>query len=200
LLRLYEPTEGNIFINGVDIKNYDIDLLRKAISVIFQNFIKYPFNAKTNIGVGDSDKINDLNKIKKSAKMARINHVIDKLPYQYETILSKLYANGADLSMGEWQRIALARLFMKDSPIVILDEPTASVDIETEYRIFSQFTALLKNKLCVLISHRSFRKGISDEIIVLNKGEIVEQGSYDQLIDLNSKFKELHDMYSTSYV
>ncbi|MHC4757542.1 MAG: ABC transporter ATP-binding protein [Planctomycetota bacterium] len=195
LIRLYEPTEGKILLNGVDIREFEIETLRKSIGIIFQEFIRYAFSAKENIGCGSVDDIENMDRVICAAKQARADQLIARLPNKYHTILSKLFKSGQELSLGEWQRICLARQFMKDAPVFVFDEPTASLDIETEAHFLNEIADLSKNKICILISHRIFRKNVADRIMVLDKGEIVEIGTYDDLIAQNGRFQQLWKLY-----
>ena len=195
LTRLYDPTEGRILLNGVDIREFEIESLRKTIGIIFQEFIRYAFSAKANIGCGDMCDFNNMEKIIAAAKLANAESFIEQFPRQYDTILSRLFKDGQELSLGQWQRVSLARLFMKDAPVFILDEPTASLDVETEAHLLQEITELSRNKICILVSHRMFREGIADRVIVLDKGQIAEAGTYRSLITKNGEFARLWRLY-----
>ncbi len=195
LIRLYDPTEGRILINGIDIRDFEIESLRKSIGVIFQEFVRYAFSAKENIGFGDIHQIEDTGKIIAAARRAKADSFIERFPQQYDIILSRLFKNGQELSLGQWQRICLSRLFMKNPPVLVLDEPTASLDIETEAHLLQEIAGLSRDKICILVSHRMFREDIADQIVVLGKGQIVENGTYRELIHGNGEFARLWKIY-----
>lgn len=195
LARLYDPTEGRILLNGFDIRQFEIESLRRTIGIVFQEFIRYAFSAKENIGCGKIAELQDAEKIIDAAIRAKADSFIDQLPQQYDTILSKLFKNGQELSLGQWQRMCLARLFMKDAPVFVFDEPIANLDIETEAHVLRQVTRLSKNKICILVSHRLLRQGIADQIVVLDKGKVVESGTYEGLLAKNGEFTRLWKLY-----
>lgn len=199
LLKLYTPTEGDIFIDGVNLKNVSFDDMRKYVNAVFQDFVKYPFDIKTNIGIGDLSKIDDLNCIKRSAALANIKQYIESLPNQYNTQLLREWKESTDISLGQWQKIAVARAFMKESSILVLDEPTASMDALAELEIFQTFDKLKKNQLCIFVTHRLSNIGSSDQIIVLDKGEVIEQGVHKDLIKKDGKYKKLFDTQVSLY-
>ncbi|HUW82421.1 MAG TPA: ABC transporter ATP-binding protein [Phycisphaerae bacterium] len=196
LTRLYDPDEGRILLNGVDIREYEIQSLRAAIGIIFQEFIRYAFSAKENIACGSIGDAEDTERIVTAAKRARAHSLIENLPQAYDTILSMLFRHGQELSLGQWQRICLARLFMKDAPVMVLDEPTASLDIETEAHVLREVSEMKGDKICILVSHRMFRQDIADRIIVLSNGRIVEAGDYESLIAREGEFARLWKLYS----
>ena len=196
LLRLYEPTEGQILINGINILDYDLKSLRQNIGVIFQDFIRYAFSAKENIGIGSIDNYQNIQRIVTAAEKAKADDMIKKLPYGYDTVLSRQLDDGCDLSLGQWQRICLARLFMKDSSVMIFDEPTASLDIETEAHLLREVNNLAKERLCILVSHRMFRPGVAKRIVVMENGRIVEEGSHAFLCNSNGKYSRLCQLYN----
>lgn len=193
--RLYDPTEGYILLNGVDIREFDIKSLRERIGIIFQEFIRYALSAKENIGCGCVNELENEERIVNAARLGKADSFIQKLPLKYETLLSKEFKGGQELSLGQWQRVCIARLFMKNSSVLILDEPTASLDIETEAHLLREIAQLSKNKICIFVSHRMFRKGIAGQIVVLQKGQIIEAGSYEDLIVENGEFAKLCRLY-----
>ena len=195
LTRLYDPTEGRILLNGTDIREFKIESLRRTMGVIFQEFIRYAFSANENIGCGNIADLQNTERIIAAAKRAKADSFIEQLPRQYDAILSKLFKNGQELSLGQWQRICLARLFMKDAPVLILDEPTASLDIETEAHLLREIVQLSKDKICILVSHRMLKQGIADRIVVLSEGGILETGTYESLLVSNGEFARLWKLY-----
>ena len=195
LTRLYDATEGQILINGIDIKEYEIESLRKNIGIIFQEFIRYAFTVKENIGCGDIGNLENSEKYVEAAERSNADSFIKQLPYQYDTILTRLFKDGQELSLGQWQRICLARLFMKDAPVFIFDEPTANLDIETEAHLLKEISQLSRDKICILVSHRMFRQGISDRIVVLGNGEVLETGTYNELVAKDGEFMRLCKLF-----
>lgn len=191
LARLFDPSEGRILVNGTDIREFSVESLRKRIGIIFQEFVRYAFSVKENIGCGDIDEA----KIVAAAKNANAESFIEQLSKQYDTILSRLFKNGQELSLGQWQRICLARLFMKDAPVFILDEPTASLDIETEACLLGEIAQVAKKKICILVSHRMFKPNIAEKIIVLSDGRITEAGTYEKLLAKQGEFARLCKLY-----
>ncbi len=182
LCRLYDPKSGAINIDNINIKNFNVSELRNIIGVLFQDYAQYHFSVRENIWIGDIRAAFKSDKVKKAAQNADAEKIIKKLPKGFETILGKMFQEGEELSQGQWQKIALARAFMRDAKLIILDEPASSLDAESEYEIFNNFKKLLKGKSALLISHRFSTVKMADKIVVLNNGEIVEQGSHDALM------------------
>lgn len=199
LVRLYDPTEGRILLDGYDLKEYDIVDLRVQMGIIFQDFIRYQLSAAENIAVGDVNKISDEQLIMSSAKQSLAHPVIDKLPNKYQQILGHHFEGGHDLSGGEWQKVALARAYMRGSQIIILDEPTAALDARSEYEVFKRFSDITEKKTAVLISHRFSTVRMADRIIVLNKGEIMEMGSHEELLEKDGRYAELFELQASGY-
>lgn len=199
LSRLYDPTEGCILLDGYDLKEYDLADLRKNIGVIFQDFLRYQMIASQNIAVGDVAEQQNEPLIVASAEQSLANTVIDKLPGKYNQQLGRRFNNGVDLSGGEWQKIALARAYMKDAQLLILDEPTAALDARAEYEVFQRFADLTKGKTAVLISHRFSTVRMADRILVLNKGELEEIGSHQELLQKNGRYAELFLLQAKGY-
>ena len=170
LARLYDPSEGRILLDGIDLKEYDLEGLQKNIGVIFQDYIRLLLTAKINIAIGDIDEKENQALIEKSAYQSLANTVIEKLPSAYDQILGRHFKDGVDLSGGEWQKIALARAYMRNAQLLILDEPTSSLDARAEYEVFERFAELTKGKTAVLISHRFSTVRMADRIIVLENG------------------------------
>jgi len=199
LTRFYDPTEGTIHINGVNISSYDINLLRDNISVVFQDFSKFNLTLRENIAIGDLTKIDREAEIWKAIKNSNLNQVLDKLPNKLEQMLGKIFNGGTELSGGEWQKVALARAFLRDSPIVILDEPTASLDPRSEHEVFQSFIKLSKDKTVFLITHRLSSVKMADKIVVLKDGKIVEVGSHSELIKKQGYYFELYKLQAEKY-
>lgn len=196
---LYLPSKGHIYIDGIDINEYDRLSIYKDIAVVFQDFMHYPLEVYKNIGIGSIDDIENMDKIKEAAFKSGAVAFIEKLPQKYNTQLQKEWTNGVDLSLGQWQKLAIARAFMADRSILILDEPTASLDAATEYEIFKSFNKMIQGKTCILISHRFSTVKIADEILVIKDGEIIEKGSHKELMDENGLYSELYEMQSECY-
>jgi ATP-binding cassette subfamily B protein len=200
LCGLYAPTEGRILINNIPLNELDIDSYRKLISIVFQDFSYYHFTARENIGFGDLNNLNDLDKIKISAKKAGADSFIVDLPNGYEQQIGKQFEQGVSLSVGQFQKLALARAFMRDAPIMILDEPTASSDTEAEIKLFKQIEHLVENKTVILISHRFSTVRIAKRIFVIDKGKIIEDGSHEDLMKIkDGTYARLYKMQKESY-
>ncbi len=199
LARLYDPTEGKIFLDGIDLREYDLHELRHEIGVIFQDFVHYHMKASENIAVGRIEERENLQRIRQSAQRSLADGVINKLPNGYEQILGKRFATGVDLSFGEWQKVALARAYMRDAQLLILDEPTASLDARAEHEVFQRFADLTKGKSAILISHRFSTVRMADRIIVLNNGEILETGTHEELLKLKGRYAELFNLQAEGY-
>lgn len=199
LSMLYLPDKGNIYIDGIDINEYDRTSIYESISVVFQDFVRYPLEVYKNIGIGSVDNIEDMDKIKMAAFKSGAASFIDKLPQKYKTQLQKEWTSGVDLSLGQWQKLSIARAFMADRNILILDEPTASLDAATEYEIFKSFNKMTEGKTSILISHRFSTVKIADEIFVIKEGEIIEKGSHEELTKNNGLYAELYGMQSECY-
>ncbi|MBU0486940.1 MAG: ABC transporter ATP-binding protein/permease [Bacteroidetes bacterium] len=199
LCRLYEPNSGGIFIDGKDIREYSSSDLRHGISVIFQDFILYNTTAAENIWFGDVDKQMDEKKIMAAAHQAGIADVISGLPDGYHTMLGNLFGQSEELSIGEWQKLALSRAFYRNSDIIILDEPTSSMDPQAEYNVFKTFRELTKGKTCIIISHRFSTVKMADYIFVLDRGNITEHGTHTDLMEINGKYAYLYDLQAINY-
>jgi ATP-binding cassette subfamily B protein len=199
LTRLYDPTEGQILLDGVDLRDYDLRELRQHIGVIFQDFVRYHMAAAENVGFGQIEAIADRPRIVGAAQKSGADPLIASLPQGYDTILGRWWNNGRDLSGGEWQKIALARAFMRDCEVIVLDEPTAALDAENEFRVFQQFRELTSDKMAVLISHRFSTVRMADNIFVIEKGEITERGTHAALLALGGTYARLFTLQAESY-
>jgi ATP-binding cassette subfamily B protein len=199
LSRLYDTTEGSILIDGIDIRELDPLALRRRIGVIFQDFVRYHVPARENIGFGEIEKLNDTERIIQAAGKSGAHSIIENLPDGYETILGRWFHGGHELSLGQWQKIALARAFMREAEILVLDEPTASLDAETEYEIFRNFQELTDGKMAILISHRFSTVRMADRIVVIRDGRIAEIGSHAELLSREGTYAQLFSMQAEGY-
>ena len=199
LARLYEPTEGRILLDGIDLKEYDLGHLRKTVGIIFQDYVKFQMTASENIAIGGINKLDDRDRIEEAARKSLADTVIDVLPEKYEQILGKRFADGVELSGGQWQKIALARAYMRDAQLLILDEPTSSLDARAEHEVFLRFAELIKGKTAVLISHRFSTVRMADRILFLENGMMKELGSHDELLSQNGKYAELFTLQAKGY-
>jgi ATP-binding cassette subfamily B protein len=199
LARLYDPTEGVILFDGIDIREVDPLDLRQKIGVIFQDFVRYHLAARENIGFGQIQAADQMDKVIGSARKSGAEAIIEKLPEGYDTTLGRWFHGGHELSLGQWQRIALARAFMRDAEILVLDEPTASLDAQTEYEIFQHFKELTEGKMAILISHRFSTVRMADRIVVIDSGRIAEMGSHEDLLRMEGIYARLFSMQAEGY-
>ncbi|RLD21183.1 MAG: ABC transporter ATP-binding protein [Bacteroidetes bacterium] len=199
LARLYDPTEGRILIDGVDLKEIKLSDLRLNIGVIFQDFVRFHLSAAENIAIGNIPLKENRSMIESSAHKSLANQVIEKLPEEYEQMLGKRFKGGVDLSGGEWQKIALARAYMRDAQILILDEPTAALDARAEYEVFLRFTDLTRGKSAVIISHRFSTVRMADRILVLKDGQMNDLGTHQELMAKEGLYAELFDLQAKGY-
>ena len=197
--RLYDPDEGQILIDGHDIREYDPEELRREIGVMFQDFAAYQVSAGENIGVGNVEHATDEIAIVSAAERAGADDVVGKLPNSYDTTLGKWFEGGHQLSGGEWQKIALARAFMRDAQILILDEPTAALDAQAEHDLFARIKDLTRGKMALYISHRFSTVRMADRILFLENGRLVEQGTHDELMLQGGRYADLFDLQAASY-
>ena len=199
LARLYEPTEGRILLDGIDLREYSVEELRHEIGVIFQDYMRYDMLASENIGFGRIEQLADEARIQRSAEKSLAAPVIAKLAKHYQQMLGRRFEGGVDLSIGQWQKIALARAYMRDAQILILDEPTASLDARAEFEVYQRFVELTAGKMAILISHRFSTVRMADRILVLENGLIAEQGSHRELLALGGKYSELFELQAAGY-
>lgn len=199
LTRLYDPDEGEIQVNGHNIKDYDLKDLREHIGVIFQDYVQYYMSVRENIGVGHIADITNDKLILRAAEKSGADMVVEQLPEKYETMLGRWFDKGTQLSGGEWQKVALARAFMRDANILILDEPTSALDARAEYEVFEDFHELTGGKTTIFISHRFSTARLADRILVIENGQILESGSHEELIKLNHRYAELFNLQAEAY-
>ncbi len=199
LARLYDPDEGRILLDGVDLREYDIEQLRAHIGVIFQDFVRYHMSAAENIAVGRIDARDDRERIIEAARRSLADGVISGLPNGYDQVLGKRFKKGIDLSGGEWQKVAIARAYMRDADLLILDEPTAALDARSEFEVFQRFKELSAGKTAVLISHRFSTVRMADRILVLEGGQIEEVGSHEELLAAGHRYAELFELQAAGY-
>jgi len=199
LCRLYDPTEGCITFDGIDLRQLRLTELRREISIIFQDYSKYQLTAQENIWFGNIYTSPEAEEIAVAASRSGADEVIGSLPQGYETVLGKWFEQGEELSIGQWQKIALARAFLRDSQLIVLDEPTSSLDPKAEHEVFVRFRQLLKDQSAILISHRLSTVRMADRIYVFDKGRIVESGTHEQLMEEGRTYAELFDMQAQYY-
>lgn len=199
ITRLYDPTEGEILLDGVDLREYDLADLHSSIGVIFQDFMRYEMTARENIAVGRIEIPHTLEEIEYAAEKSLAAGVVAKLQGGYDQMLGRRFEGGVDLSGGEWQKLALARAYLRDAQLLILDEPTASLDARSELEVFQRFAELTHDKMALLISHRFSTVRMADRIVVLEGGRLVEEGSHDQLMVLGGRYAAMFEMQAASY-
>jgi ATP-binding cassette, subfamily B, bacterial len=199
LSRLYDPTAGSILLDGVDLREYDVESLRREIGVIFQDYMRYDMVVRDNIGFGKIESLQDEPRLQTAAHKSLANHLIDRLPNGYDQMVGRRFEGGVDLSGGEWQKIALARAYMRDAQLLILDEPTATLDARAEYEVFQRFADLTRDRMAVLISHRFSTVRMADRILVLADAAIQEQGTHQQLVALGGRYAELFELQAAGY-
>jgi ATP-binding cassette subfamily B protein len=198
ITRLYDPTEGQVLLDGVDLKEYRLEDLYREIGVIFQDFMRYEMTARENIAMGRIEDIDDLKLLETAARKSLADSVIEKIG-GYDQMLGRRFETGVDLSGGEWQKVALARAYLRDAQLLILDEPTAALDARSEFEVFRRFAELTAGKMALFISHRFSTVRMADRIVVLEKGRIAEEGSHDQLARLGGRYKEMFELQAASY-
>ena len=199
LVRLYDPTEGRILLDGIDLREYDVDSLRRNVGVIFQDFVRYDFTLTENIAVGDIARREEEPAIRGAAERSLADSVAQRLPGTYAQMLGRRFEGGVDLSGGEWQKVALARAYLREAQLLILDEPTAALDARAEYQVFLRFSELTQGKMAVLISHRFSTVRMADRILVLRGGELEEQGTHEDLVARGGLYAELFQLQAAGY-
>jgi ATP-binding cassette subfamily B protein len=199
LTRLYDPLEGQVLLDGVDLREYNLEDLYREVGVIFQDFMRYEMTARENIAVGRIELIDNLELLKQSAQKSMANDMVGKLPMGYDQMLGRRFDGGVDLSGGEWQKVALARAYLRDAQVLILDEPTSALDARSEYEVFQRFAELTAGKMALFISHRFSTVRMADRIIVLEKGRIAEDGDHDALTHLGGRYAEMFELQAASY-
>lgn len=200
LLRFYEPTSGEILLDGININRYNKADYQEYFGVLFQDFFKYEFSVKENIAIGKIDEINDYERIQKAAELSLANEVVSELKYGYDQQLGKRFAKGQELSGGQWQKIALARAYMKNAEVMILDEPTSALDAKAESEVFERFIGLIKDKTSVIISHRFSTVRQADRILVLQEGKILESGTHNELMENKKLYAQLFTLQAEGYL
>ena len=199
LTRLYDPTDGDILLDGIDLRDYNLEDLYREIGVIFQDFMRYEMTARENIACGRIEDLNHLGLLESAARKSGADQVIERLPRRYEQMLGRRFENGVDLSGGEWQKLALARAYLRDSQLLILDEPTAALDARSEYEVFRRFAELTSEKMALFISHRFSTVRMADRIVVLENGRIAEEGTHEELSSLGGRYAEMFELQAASY-
>jgi ATP-binding cassette subfamily B protein len=199
LTRLYDPDEGRILLDGYDLREYDLDALRGNMGVIFQDFVRYNLSAGDNIAVGKITARNDQDRIERAAARSQADEVIKRLPAGYQQMIGKRFKNGVELSGGEWQKIAIARAYMREAAVLVLDEPTAALDARSEFEVFKRFKELSNGKTAVLISHRFSSVRMADRILVLANGIVEAAGTHDQLMAQSGRYSELFELQAAGY-
>jgi len=199
LARLYDPTSGRILLDGVDLREYSVEELHHEIGVIFQDYVRYDMPVRENIGFGRIESLSDQRRIEAAAAKSLAKAVIERLPNGYDQMVGRRFEGGLDLSGGEWQKFALARAYMREAQLLILDEPTATLDARAEHEAFRRFAELVRGRMAVLISHRFSTVRMADRILVLADGAIEEQGTHDQLVDAGGRYAELFNLQAAGY-
>jgi ATP-binding cassette subfamily B protein len=199
LARLYDPDEGCVLLDGVDLRDYDLDSLRRNIGVIFQDFVRYEFVLRENIAISQVDELDEEAKIREAARRSLADAVAARLAKGYDQMLGRRFDGGVELSGGEWQKVALARAYMREAQVLILDEPTAALDARAEYEVFLRFAELTRGRMAVLISHRFSTVRMADRILVLQGGELVDQGTHDELLARGGLYAELFTLQAAGY-
>ncbi len=199
MARLYDPTSGQILLDGVDLREYDLEDLQREIGVIFQDFVRYDMTARENIGVGLLELMNDSDRLLEAAHKSKANEILNRLPRHFDQMLGRRFEGGVDLSGGEWQKFALARAYLRNAQVLILDEPTAALDAMAEYEVFCRFSELTRDRMAILISHRFSTVRMADRIVVLAGGAIREQGTHRELVARGGRYAEMFELQAANY-
>jgi ATP-binding cassette subfamily B protein len=199
LCRLYDPTSGKISLDGKNLRQFKTAELRSEISVIFQDYVQYQLTAKENIWFGNINLPVDHERILSSARHSGADEFISRFSHGYETVLGKMFDEGEELSVGQWQKVALARAFLRDSQVIVLDEPTSALDAKAEYEVFEKFRQLVEGRSAILISHRLSTVKMADCIYVLENGRIVESGTHDELVRRGATYADLFEIQAQNY-
>ena len=199
ITRLYDPTEGQILLDGIDLREYSLEDLYREIGVIFQDFMLYEMTARENVAVGLNEEIDNMGEIVAASHKSLADEVVAKLPGGYDQMLGRRFETGVDLSGGEWQKLALARAYLRDAQLLILDEPTAALDARSEYEVFERFAELTGGKMALFISHRFSTVRMADRIVVLSEGQIVEDGTHERLMALGGQYAGMFELQAASY-
>jgi ATP-binding cassette subfamily B protein len=199
LCRLYDPVAGSITLDDIDLRQFETSALRREITVIFQDYVKYHLTAQENIWFGNVEAPNEKEEVMMAACYADAENMIARLPKGYDTILGKWFEDGEELSIGEWQKVALARAFMRNAQIMVLDEPTSALDAKSEYQVFKGFRRLMEGRSAILVSHRFSTVRMADRIFVFDEGRIMESGSHDELLQRGGKYAQLFEKQAESY-
>jgi len=199
MTRLYDPLEGQILLDGIDLREYSLEDLYREIGVIFQDFMRYEMTARENIAVGQIDTLARLEPLQEAARKSMAAPVIESLPFNYEQMLGRRFEGGVDLSGGEWQKVALARAYLRNAQILILDEPTAALDARSEFEVFRRFAELTTGRTALFISHRFSTVRMADRVVVLEHGRITEDGSHEQLANLGGRYAEMFELQAMHY-
>ena len=199
ITRLYDPTEGQILLDGIDLREYSLEDLYREIGVIFQDFMRYEMTARENVAVGRIEEIDNMGEIVAASHKSLADEVVAKLPGGYDQMLGRRFETGVDLSGGEWQKLALARAYLRDAQLLILDEPTAALDARSEYEVFERFAELTGGKMALFISHRFSTVRMADRIVVLSEGQIVEDGTHERLMALGGQYAGMFELQAASY-
>jgi ATP-binding cassette subfamily B protein len=196
---LYDPAGGTITVDAIDLREFDTTAWRREIGVIFQDYVQYNLTVRENIRLGNIRLDPQDERIINAARHAGADAFVAGLPKGYDTVLGKWFEDGEELSVGEWQKIALARAFLRDAPLLVLDEPTSAMDANAEYELFRQFSRLAENRTAILISHRFSTVRMADYIYVLAHGRIIEQGSHDELMHIGGTYARMFEIQARQY-
>ncbi len=199
LARLYDPDEGRILLDGVDLRDYDLASLRQNTGIIFQDFVRYDFVLRENIGVSQIEALDDDARIREAARRSLADSVAGRVAKGYDQMLGRRFDGGVELSGGEWQKVALGRAYMREAQVLILDEPTAALDARAEYEVFLRFAELTRGRMAVLISHRFSTVRMAERILVLQGGVLVDQGTHEELVARGGLYAELFSLQAAGY-